>query len=171
MFNGASGGIGSYAIQIAKAFGAEATGVCSTSNVDMIRSLGADPVIDYSQRDFTKEENRYDLIFDMVVNHSISNYLRVLTPNGIYVAGAMSWSVVFLGPLFTIRGSKKVGSLAATTSIEDLEFLCGLIEEGKIIPVVDSRYRLDQVGEALEHYGERHAKGKVVITIVPEEGE
>jgi NADPH:quinone reductase-like Zn-dependent oxidoreductase len=171
LVNGASGGIGSFAIQIAKSFGAEVTGVCSTINVNMIRSIGADHVIDYTQCDFTKEENRYDLIFDMVVNHSISDYVRVLNPKGIYVAGAMSWSAVFLGPLYKLRGSKEVGSLAANTNVEDLEFLTGLIEAGKVAPVIDSRYPLKNVAEALEYYGERHAKGKVVITIAPVESE
>lgn len=171
LVNGASGGIGSFAIQIAKTFEAEVTGICSTSNINMVKSIGADFVIDYANCDFTKEENRYDLIFDMVVNHSVSDYLRVLTPEGIYVAGAMSWSAAFLGPFLTIRGKKKVGSLAANSNVEDLKFLAELITEGKVKPVIDSCYRLNQVAEALEHYGNRHAKGKVVITIVPEEGE
>ena len=168
LINGASGGIGTFAVQIAKSFGAEVTGVCNTNNMDMVSSIGADHVIDYTQSDFTQSEQKYDLIFDMVVNHSVSKFVRVLSPKGIYVAGAMSWSAVFLGPLITLRGSKKAGSLAASTSVKDLVFLKELIEAGKIVPVIDSCYPLSKVSEAVQYYGERHAKGKVIITVVPE---
>ena len=166
LLTGASGGIGSFAVQIAKSFGAEVTGVCSTKNIEMVRSIGADHIIDYTQNDFTKEEKRYDLIFDMVVNHSVSDFVRVLSPKGIYVAGAMSWSAVFLGPFITMRGSKKASSLAATTSSKDLVFLKGLIEDGKLVPVIDSSYPLSKVAEAVQHYGNRHARGKVIIDVL-----
>ena len=165
LINGASGGIGTFAVQIAKSFGAEVTGVCSTRNLDMVRSIGADHVIDYTQEDFTKNEQRYDLIIDIVANRSVSDYTRALSPKGIYVAIAFNPSSLFLGPLISMTGSKKVGSLSAKSSVKDLVYMKELLEAGKVVPVIDRRYPLSEVAEAVRHYGERHAKGKIVITV------
>jgi NADPH:quinone reductase-like Zn-dependent oxidoreductase len=165
LINGASGGIGTFAVQIAKSFGAEVTGVCSTRKMDMVRSIGADHVIDYTQEDFTQKEQRYDLIIDIVANRSVSDYTRALSPKGSYVAIAFNPSSLFLGPLTSMTGSKKVGSLSAKSSVKDLVYMKELIEAGKVVPVIDRRYPLSEVAEAVRHYGERHARGKVVITV------
>lgn len=165
LINGASGGIGTFAVQIAKSFGAEVTGVCSTNNIEMVRSIGADHAIDYTQEDFTKNGQGYDLIFDIVVNHSVSDYLRALNPKGNYVACAFSKSAAFLGPFISMFSSKKVGSLVTKLNDQDLVFLKELLEAGKVKPVIDRCYPLSDVAEAVRHYGERHANGKVVISI------
>ena len=165
LINGASGGIGTFAVQIAKSFGAEVTGVCNTRNLDMVRSIGADQVIDYTQEDFTKNGQRYDLILDIVANRSVSDYKRALTPNGSYVAVAFNPASLFLGPLISMTGSKKVGSLVAKPNNKDLVFIKELLEAGKIVPVIDRRYPLSEVAEAVRYYGEGHAQGKVVITV------
>jgi NADPH:quinone reductase-like Zn-dependent oxidoreductase len=159
LINGASGGIGTFAVQIAKSFGAEVTGVCSTRNLEMVRSLGADHVIDYTQEDFTQNEGRYDRIIDIVANRSMSDYMRALSPEGRYVAVAFNPS-----SMFARGGSKKAGPLAVKSSVEDLVFIKELIEAGKVVPVIDRRYPLSEVSEALRYYGERHSRGKVVIT-------
>ncbi len=166
LINGASGGIGTFAVQIAKSFGAEVTGVCSTRKLDMVRSLGADQVIDYTQEDFTKSEQRYDLIFDIVANRKISDYKRALNPKGIYVACAFNPVSLFFGPLISMFGSKKVGSFIGKPSAKDLVFMKDLLETGKVVPVIDKSYPLSEVAEAIRHY-EEGAQGKVVITIVP----
>jgi len=160
LINGASGGIGTFAVQIAKSFGAEVTGVCSTRNLDMVRSIGADHVIDYTQEDFTHNEGRYDRIIDIVANRSMSDYMRALSPEGRYVAVAFNPSA-----MFARGGSKKAGPLAVKSSVKDLVFLKELIETGKVVPVIDRRYPLSEVAEALRYYGERHSRGKVVITV------
>ena len=160
LINGASGGIGTFAVQIAKSFGAEVTGVCSTRNLDMVRSIGADHVIDYTKEDFTQNEGRYDRIIDIVANRSMSDYMRALSLEGRYVAVAFNPS-----SMFARGGSKKAGPLAVKSSVEDLVFLKELIEAGKVVPVIDRRYPLSEVAEALLYYGERHAQGKVVITV------
>jgi NADPH:quinone reductase-like Zn-dependent oxidoreductase len=160
---GASGGIGTFAVQIAKSFGAEVTGVCSTRNLDLVRSIGADHVRDYTQEDFTQEEQRYDLIADIVANRPVSDYMRALGPEGKYVAIAFNPASLFQGTRAT--GSRKAVSLAAKTSVEDLVFIKELLEAGKVVPVIDRRYPLDEVAEAVRYYGERHAQGKVVITV------
>ncbi len=160
LINGASGGIGTFAVQIAKSFGAEVTGVCSTRNLEMVRSLGADHVIDYTQEDFTQNEGRYDRIIDIVANRSMSDYMRALSPEGRYVAVAFNPS-----SMFARGGSKKAGPLAVKSSVEDLVFIKALIEAGKVVPVIDRRYPLSEVSEALRYYGERHSRGKVVITM------
>jgi len=165
LINGASGGIGTFAVQIAKSFGAKVTGVCSTRKMDMVRSIGADQVIDYTQEDFTQKEQRYDLIIDIVANRSVSDYTRALSPKGNYVAIAFNPSSLFLGPLISMTGGKKVGSLLAKPSVKDLVFMKELLEAGKVVPVIDRRYPLSEVAEAVRHYGERHAKGKIVITV------
>jgi len=168
LINGAGGGAGTFAVQIAKSFGAEVTGVDSTSKLDMMRSIGADQVIDYTQEDFTKSGQRYDLILDFAAHHSIFDYKRALSPKGIYVAvgGSMAriLQVLFLGLLISMTGSKKMGILSHKPN-KDLVFMKELFEAGKVVPVIDRRYTLSEVAEALRYFGEGHAKGKVVITL------
>lgn len=168
LINGAGGGVGTFAVQIAKSFGAEVTGVDSTRKLEMVRSIGADRVIDYSQEDFTKNGLRYDMILDVAGYHSIFDYKRALSPTGIYVmvGGSMArvFQTIFLGPLISITGSKKMGILAAKPN-KGLAFLKGLFEAGKLVPVIDRRYSLSEVAEALRYFGEGHVQGKVVITL------
>lgn len=159
LINGASGGIGTFAVQIAKSFGAEVTGVCSTRNLDMVRSLGADHIIDYTQEDFTKSEQRYDLILDVVANRSVSDYMCALSPKGRYVAVAFK-----LGTMFARDGGKKAIQLSHEPNVEDLVFMKELIEAGKVVPVIDRRYPLSEVADAMRYYAEGHPSGKVVIT-------
>ena len=165
---GASGGIGTFAVQIAKYFGAEVTGVCSTRNLDMVRSIGADHVIDYTQEDFIKNGQRYDLMVATAGYRSIFDYKRALSPKGIYVATGGSMAQIFqgllIGPWISMTGSKKLGSLAVKPN-KDLAFMKELIEAGKVKPVIDRCYKLSEVAEALRYYGEAHARGKVVITV------
>jgi len=165
LINGASGGNGTFAVQIAKYFGAEVTGVCSTGKLDMVRSIGADHVIDYTQEDFTQKEQRYDLILDVVANRSISDYMRALRPKGSYVAVAFNPSALFLGSLISMTGSKKVSQLSHKPNVEDLVFVKELIEAGKVVPVIDRRYPLSEVADAMLYYQEGHPQGKVVITV------
>ena len=168
LINGAGGGAGTFAVQIAKSFGAEVTGVDSTSKLDMMRSIGADHVIDYTQEDFTKNGQRYDLILDVAAYHSIFDYKRALSPKGIYVmvggSSARIFQTIFLGPLISMTGSKKLGILAHKPN-KGLDFMKELFEAGKVAPVIDRRYPLSEVPEALRYFGEGHAKGKVVITL------
>ena len=165
LINGASGGIGTFAVQIAKSFGAEVTGVCSSRNLDLVRSIGADQVIDYTREDFTKSGQHYDLIFDIVVNRSVSDYMRALSPKGNYVACAFNPVSLFLGPLISMIGSKTVGSLIAKANVEDLVYVKELLDAGKVVPVIDRRYPLSEVAESVRYYGEGHPQGKVVITV------
>jgi NADPH:quinone reductase-like Zn-dependent oxidoreductase len=169
LINGASGGVGTFAVQIAKSFGAEVTAVCSARNLDIARSIGADQVIDYTEDDFTKKGQSYDLIIAANGYHSISDYKRVLNPKGNYVCTGGSMAQIFqamlLGPWISITGSKKMGSVAAKTNQKDLDFMKELLEAGKVVPVIDRRYSLSEVPEALRYLGEGHAKGKVVITV------
>ncbi len=165
LINGASGGVGTFAVQIAKSYETEVTGVCSTRNLDMVRSIGADHVIDYTQEDFTKKEQRYDLILDIVANRSVSDYARVLTPKGNYVAVAFNSSSLFLGPLISLTGSKKVSQLSHKPNVKDLVFMKELIEAGKVVPVIDRRYPLSEVAEAFQYFEEGHPSGKVIITV------
>ena len=169
LINGASGGIGTFAVQIAKSFGAEVTGVCSTRNVDMVRSIGADQVIDYTREDFTQNEQRYDLILAAGGYRSIFDYQSALSPKGIYVMAGGSMAQIFqamlLGPWISMTGSKKMGNLAAKPNPQDLFFVKELVETGKVVPVIDRRYPLREAAEALRYYGEGHARGKVVITV------
>jgi len=171
LINGASGGVGTFAVQIAKSFGTEVTGVCSTRNLDMVRSIGADHVIDYTQADFTKTGQRYDLIFDAVGNRSVSDYKRALSPNGICaVAGFTTLSrlfqVIFLGAWASRTGSKKIGLMeTAKPNQKDLAFLKELLEAGKVVPVIDRCYPLREVPEAIRYLEAGHARGKVVITV------
>jgi NADPH:quinone reductase-like Zn-dependent oxidoreductase len=165
LINGASGGIGTFAVQIAKSFGAEVTGVCSTKNLDMVRSIGADHLVDYTQEDFTQNEQRYDLILDSVANRSISDYTRALSPKGSYVAVAFNPSALFLGPLISMTGSKKASQLSHKPDVKDLVYMKELIEAGKVVPVIDRRYPLSEVAEAFRYFEEGHPSGKVVITV------
>jgi NADPH:quinone reductase-like Zn-dependent oxidoreductase len=166
---GASGGVGTFAVQIAKSFGAEVTGVCSTRNLDMVRSIGADHVIDYTQKDFAQNEGRYDLILATAGYRSIFDYKRALSPKGIYVMSGGSMAQVLqaglLGAMISQKGGKKLVNLAATTVREDLVFVKELLEEGKVVPVIDRRFQLGEVPEALRYYGKGHARGKVVVVI------
>jgi len=168
LINGAGGGVGTFAVQIAKSFEAEVTGVDSTRKLDMLRSIGADQVIDYTQEDFTKSGQRYDLILDVAAYHSIFDYKRALSPKGIYVmvggSSARIFQVMFLGPLISMTGSKKLGILAHKPN-KGLDFMKELFEAGKVVPVIDRRYPLSEVPEALRHFGEGHAKGKLVINL------
>ena len=168
LINGAGGGVGTFAVQIAKSFGAEVTGVDSTMKLDMMRSIGADHVIDYTQEDYTKNGQRYDLILDVKVYRSIFDYKRALRPRGTFLAVGGSWARIFqlllLGPLIRMGGGKKMGILAYKPN-KDSAFLIDLIEAGKVVPVIDRRYPLSEVPEALRYLGEGHALGKVVITV------
>jgi NADPH:quinone reductase-like Zn-dependent oxidoreductase len=171
LINGASGGVGTFAVQIAKSFGTEVTGVCSTRNLDMVRSIGADHVIDYTQTDFTRNGQQYDLIFDAVGNRSVSDYQRALSPNGICaVAGFATLSrlfqVILLGAWVSKTGSKKIGLMkTANPNKRDLLLIKELLEAGKVIPVIDRRYALSEVPAAIRYLEEGHARGKVVITV------
>ncbi len=171
LINGASGGVGTFAAQIAKSFDAEVTGVCSTRNLDMVRSIGADHVVDYTQEDFTKKGQHYDLIFDAVGNRSVSDHKRALSPNGICViAGFTTLSRLFehmvLGPLMSIIGSKKIGMMGTVqTNKKDLLFIKELLEAGKVVPVIDRRYPLSETDEAIRYLEEGHARGKVIIAV------
>jgi NADPH:quinone reductase-like Zn-dependent oxidoreductase len=172
LINGAAGGVGTFAVQIAKRLGADVTGVCSTRNVDMVRSLGADHVIDYTREDFTKSGQRYDLIFDCVGNHSLSACRRVLDPKGIYimVGGAGGrW----MGPLpRSIKAlllsrfvSQNLFMFLAKSRKEDLTMMHELLEAGKVTPVIDKCYKLSEVPEAIRYLEEGHARGKVIIAL------
>jgi len=165
LINGASGGIGTFAVQVAKSYGAEVTGVCSTKNLDLVRSIGADHVIDYTQEDFTQKEQRYDLILDSAANRSISDYTRALSPKGSYVSVAFNPSALFLGPLISMTGSKKVSQLSHKPNVKDLVFMKELIEAGKVAPVIVRRYPLSETAEAFRYFEEGHPSGKVVITV------
>jgi NADPH:quinone reductase-like Zn-dependent oxidoreductase len=171
LINGASGGVGTFGVQIAKAFGAEVTGVCSTGKLELVRSIGADHVIDYTKDDFTRNGQRYDLIFAVGGNRSIFDYHRALSPEGIYVCAGGSSTQYFqgllLGQLISMMGRKKMGSMYGNLNQEDYVFLTDLIETGKVVPVIDRIYPLSEVPEALRYYGEGKALGKIVITVVP----
>jgi NADPH:quinone reductase-like Zn-dependent oxidoreductase len=173
LINGASGGVGTFAVQIAKSFGAEVTGVCSTGNVELARSLGADHVVDYTREDFTRSDRRYDLILDIAGSRSWSEYRRVLNPEAtVVIVGAPKGSRL-LGPLShvvrmrlaSLRSSQKVVFFIAKVNRADLEVLRELLEAGKVTPVVDRRYELSQAADALRYLGEGHARGKVVLTV------
>jgi NADPH:quinone reductase-like Zn-dependent oxidoreductase len=169
LIHGASGGVGTFAVQIAKAFGAEVTAVCSTRNVDAVRSMGADHVIDYTQEDFTHNGQQYDLIVAANGNRSIAEYKRALRPNGTYVMTGGSNKQVFqamlLGPWISRTGTKKMGNLMAKPNTKDLGFVKELLEEGLVIPVIERCYPLRETAEALRYLEAGHARGKVVITV------
>ena len=169
LINGASGGVGTFAVQLAKYFGAEVTGVCSTSKLEMVRSIGADQVIDYKEKDFTKSGQRYDLILAVGGYYPISDYKQALSPEGIYVcaggSAAQYFQALLLGPLMSLTGSKKLGSMYGNPNQKDLLLLIDLVEAGKVVPVIDRCYPLSQVPEALRYLEEGKARGKVVIVV------
>ena len=158
-----------FAVQIAKSFGAEVTGVCNTRNLDTVHSIGADHVIDYTKEDFTKNGQHYDLILAANGYHWISDYKRALGPNGTYVmsGGSMTqmFQAILLGPLLSKTGSKRMGSMMANTNQKDLVYLKELLEAGKAKPVIDRKYQLNQVADAMRYLEEGHARGKIVITV------
>jgi len=168
LINGAGGGVGTFAVQIAKLYGAEVTGVDSPAKLDMLRSAGFDHVIDYTREDFTRSRSRYDLILDVKTNRSIFDYARALNPHGTYVTvgGSMPrlLQVLLLWPLISFT-SKKVGRVVFLKPNKDLAFVSQLFEAGKIKPVIDRLRRLDELPEAMRYFGAGNHKGKVVITL------
>jgi len=169
LINGASGGVGTFAVQIAKAFGAEVTAVCSTRNLDMVRSIGADHVIDYKVEDFTQNGQQYDLILAVNGYHPISDYLRALSPEGIYVVAGGSMVQLFQAALQRRRASKTGSQRKHVVSLvqnqNDLIFMKELLESGKVIPIIDGCYPLRKTPEAFWYFEKEHPKGKVVITM------
>ena len=169
LINGASGGVGTFAVQIAKAFGAEVTAVCSTKNLDMARSLGANHVIDYRKEDFTRNGQRYDLILAANGYHPISDYLRALSPGGSYVVAGGSmfqlFQATFQGRRASKTGNKKTNIVSLMQNQKDLVFMKELLESGKVVPVIDGCYPLSKTAEALRYFEKVHAKGKVVIIV------
>ena len=176
LINGASGGIGTFAVQIAKSYGAEVTGVCSTRNIDLVKSIGADHVIDYTKEDFTKEEQRYDMIFDLISNHSFSERKKILTPNGICVLAGIGgagwhedqWSRLigtFTGPVRSRFSSQKFVMCMTRLTKQDMTVFRELMESGKVKPVIDRTFKLTEVQDAVRYLDTGHARGKVVITI------
>ena len=169
LINGASGGVGTFAVQIAKAYGTEVTAVCSTGKMELVRSLGADHVIDYTQADFTQNGQRYDLILAANGYQPLAAYQRALTPQGIYVmtggSTAQMFEAMLLGPWRSRNGSQKMGNILAKPSQNDLIVMKELIEAGKVTPVIDRRYPLRDVADAIRYLEAGHAKGKVVITV------
>ena len=175
LINGASGGVGTFAVQIAKSYGADVTGVCSGRNVELVQSLGADHVIDYTKEDFTKGAERYDVVIDNVANHSLSECRKVLTPDGTYVmiGGGGASEQGFLGAMGNVLKAglysrfvkQKMGFMMAQPSTSDLTLLAGMVESGKLKTVIDRTYKLDQVPEAVRYVEEGHARGKVIITV------
>ena len=172
VINGASGGVGTFAVQIAKSLGADVTGVCSTRNVDLVRSIGADHVIDYTQQDFTQDRHRYDVMLDLVGSRSLSDCRRALTPEGTYVLVGVSdmgrWlgltrQIKMLASSLFVRQRMRIFLTRHTR--EDLVVLKELVEAGKVTPVIDRCYQLSEVPEALRHTGEGHSQGKIVIAV------
>src|SRR5438309_2517763 len=176
LINGASGGVGTFAVQLAKNFGAEVTGVCSTRNVELVQSLGADHVIDYTREDFTKRDQHYDVILDNVANHSLSECRRVLNPDGKYVliGGGGVNEGRWLGPGLTHAlnamflskfVSQKMGMMLAELNQKDLTALADLMQSGKVTPVIDRTYTLSELPQAIEYLEQGHARGKVVVKV------
>jgi NADPH:quinone reductase and related Zn-dependent oxidoreductases len=175
LINGASGGVGTFAVQIAKIFGAEVTGVCSTRNIDLVKSLGADRVIDYTKEDFTKGDQKYDVIIDNVANRTLSENRKVLTANGIYVliGGGSANEQGFFGalklPLKAFIYSKfvnqKMGMMMAEMKQTDLQYFAEQMQSGKIKAVIDRTYKLDEIQKAVAYVEEGHARGKVIVTV------
>jgi len=176
LINGASGGVGTFAVQIAKSYGADVTGVCSTRNIELVQSLGADRVIDYTKEDFTKGDQKYDVILDNVANHSLSENRKMLTPNGIYVliGGGSANEQGFVGALGKMLNAavysrfvkQKMGMMMAQPSTQDLTLLADMVQSGKLKTVIDRTYKsLSEVPDAIRYLEEGHARGKVVITV------
>jgi len=174
LINGAAGGVGTFAVQIAKWLGADVTGVCSSRNLEMVRSIGADRAVDYTREDFTTSGQRYDLVFDLVGNHSLSAFRRVLNPRGIYIGagggGPEAHGLDALaGPiealLLSLFVSEKLVTFLARANKKDLTTICELIKSGTVTPVIDKRFPLSEVREAIRYLEQGHARGKVVITL------
>lgn len=169
LINGASGGVGSFAVPMAKSYGAEVTGVCSTDKTDFVRSLGADHVIDYSKEDFTRNNDQYDLILDVKGYHSIFDYKRKLNANGSYVMVGGSSKIVnqlfLLGPWLSLTGNRKLSLLIHKPNATDIDVIKTLIDTGKIKPIIDRTFPLSDTADAIRYYAEGHVKGKVVITV------
>jgi NADPH:quinone reductase-like Zn-dependent oxidoreductase len=176
LINGATGGVGTFAVQIAKSLGAEVTAVCSTGKIDLVRSIGADHVIDYTKEDFTKGDQRYDVIFDNVQNRSIADRRRVLTPNGICVLVGIggaglhpgAWGRIaggFRASLLSRFSQQKFVNYGTKLDKEDLKLLSDLMRTGKVTPVIDRTYKLSETAEAMRYFEEGHARGKIVITV------
>lgn len=172
LINGASGGVGTFAVQIAKSYGAEVTGVCSERNAEMVRSLGADHVIDYRQENYTENGKRYDLIIDMIGNHSLSDNRKVLSPEGIFViiGGAKgNWLGPMVAPLKALVYSPFVGQefsmLLASMRRDDLVTLADMMASGEVVPVIDRYYSLSEVPEAIRYSEKGHARGKIIIKV------
>lgn len=169
LINGASGGIGTFAVQIAKTLGAEVTGVCSTRNVALVRSIGADHAIDYTREDFTRSGRRYDFILDIVASHSLSDTRRALTPRGTLVPnnGTKGIGYIVKANLMSLVGRQKTRTFVSSPKHEDLVALTELLEAGRVTPVIDRTYPLRQTPEAIDHVEQGHTQGKVVISIAP----
>ena len=174
LINGAAGGVGTFAVQFAKTFGAEVTGVCSTRNVELVRSIGADNVIDYTREDYASNGKQYDLIFDLVANHSFAEHRRALTPRGIYIGAGMiglggstrRLLMRLIPELIKWRFvSQKSVSLMARLDQKDLDIIGALIAEGKVTPVIDRRYSLNETPDAVRYLEQGHARGKVIIDL------
>ena len=175
LINGASGGVGTFAVQIAKSYGADVTGVCSTRNLELVRSLGADHVIDYTKENFAKSEQRYDVILDNVPNHSLSECRRILTPKGKYVmiGGGGPNEGRWIGPfgrvihtlLLSPFISQQMGTMMADANQKDLTVLADMMQSGKVKPVIDRTYKLSEVPQAIRYLEEGHARGKVIISV------
>ncbi|GAB2979183.1 NAD(P)-dependent alcohol dehydrogenase [Saccharothrix stipae] len=177
LVNGASGGVGTFAVQLAKSFGAEVTAVCSTRNADLLRSIGADHVVDYTKEDFAGQGQRYDVVFDLVANRSLADLRRVLTPGGTLVlsGGGVSDGGSLVGPMgLSIKAGlmsrfvrQRLVQLSTTTSRENLATLAGLAESGAVVPVIDRTYPLSEAPQAIRYLELEHARAKVVITVTP----
>jgi NADPH:quinone reductase-like Zn-dependent oxidoreductase len=172
LVNGAAGGVGTFAVQIAKSYGADVTGVCSSRNLDMVRSIGADSVMDYTLEDFTKTGQGYDLILDMVGNHTLMALRRALKPNGICVMSGgptgrwkMGLARGVRAQALSLFGSRKLIGCLARANRDDLAVMQGLLESGKVTPVIDRRYGLSEVPQAIRYLEEGHARGKIVVTL------
>jgi NADPH:quinone reductase-like Zn-dependent oxidoreductase len=157
--------VGTFAVQVAKSYGAEVTGVCSAQNLELVRVIGADHVIDYVQVDFTRQAARYDLIFDVVANRPTSAYMRVLSPQGRYVACAFNPTTLFFGGLLSKPEGKKASSLVHKPHQPDLAFMKELLETGKVVPVIDRTYTLRELPEAMAYLGSDQHHGKLVISV------
>ena len=176
LINGAAGGVGTFAVQFSKSSGADVTGVCSTRNLEMVRSIGADRVLDYTREHFTRSEQRYDLIYDLVSNHSFAPCRRVLTPQGVFVAAGVGGADgrafgrrlgrMLTGALVSRLVSQRMVFNVTRLRQEDLVTMGGLLESGKVRPVIDSRHRLSEASEAMRRLSEGHARGKIVLTVV-----
>jgi NADPH:quinone reductase-like Zn-dependent oxidoreductase len=165
LINGASGGVGTFAVQIAKSLGANVTGVCSTRNLDLLRSIGADQIIDYTQENFANSGELYDLIFDIAGKRPVSDYTGALRAGGTFVSCAISPVALLVGPLMSMFGSKKFVQLSHSPSVADLTFVSELLESSKVVPVIDRAFALSETAEAVRYYEHGSPQGKVVITV------